>query len=189
MSRRNCYTRPIKSIVLDVRIVTDLETEPVTLDEVKRHLNMLFDTDGSYEFNDDDVKLTELITECRQALEKYTGLSFGEKTVQAIICNEKSTVHLPYGPIISITTVVDKDGETIDDPEISGLDFKWIETLNSYMVITYQAGYATLPADLKRAIKEEVAFRYKNQGDHGDEPQSASARNLADKHRRVGWLL
>lgn len=191
MSYRSTYNnRPALSALLDFRVVTDLATEPVTLTEVKRHLNMVFDTDGSYEFNDDDTKLTELITEVRQALEKYTGLSFGEKTLQAIISNERGQrFELPYGPVISVTTVVDKDGEDIDDPVIRGLDFKWIETCSSYMVLTYTAGYVTLPADLKRAMKEEIAFRYKNQGDHGEEPQSASARNLASKYRRVGWLL
>jgi len=191
VSSRSTYNnRPALSALLDFRVVTDLATEPITLTEVKRHLNMVFDTDGSYEFNDDDTKLTELITEVRQALEKYTGLSFGEKTLQVVISNERGQrFELPYGPVTSVTTVVDKDGEDIGDPVIRGLDFKWIETCSSYMVVTYEAGYSTLPADLKRAMKEEIAFRYKNQGDHGDEIHSASARNLAAKHRRVGWLL
>jgi hypothetical protein len=180
------------NLLLDFKVTTDLATEPVTLEEVKRHLNMIFDTPGSYDFDDDDIKLTDLIKECRMALEKYTGLSFGPKTMQAIICNQKGNMIIPYGPIDEdgVTAIVDRDGEDIDDVKIRGLDFKWIESpCVDYMHLTYTGGYETLPSDLKRAIKEEVAFRYKNQGDHGSEPQSQSARNLADKHRRIGWLL
>jgi hypothetical protein len=178
------------NLLLDFKVTTDLVTEPVTLLEVKRHLNMVFDTDGSYEFNDDDIKLTELITECRRALEKYTGLSFGTKTMQAIICNQKGSMIIPYGPVTSVSSTVDRDGNAIDDVKIRGLDFKWVESpCSDYMHLTYTGGYAILPSDLKRALKEEIAFRYKNQGDHGDDPQSQSARNLADKYRKIGWLL
>lgn len=179
------------NILLDHKVTTDLVTEPVTLVEVKRHLNMLFDTPGSYVFDDDDTKITELITECRQALERYTGVSFGAKTMQAIICNQKGNMVIPYGPISTVSAVIDRDGNAIEDVKILGLDFKWIESpCADYMHLTYTGGYATLHRDLKRAIKEEVAFRYKNQGDQAkEEVQSNSSRNLADKHRKVLWLL
>lgn len=176
--------------VLDVNVTTDLSAEPVLLPEIKRHLNMVFDTEGSYEFNDDDTKLTELITECRKALEKYTGCSFGAKTLQAIIRNEKGNQEIPYGPITSVSSTVTEDGEAISDVNVRGIQFKWVESPRScYMHLTYTAGYSTLPDDLKRAIKEEVAFRYKNQGDQPGDTISESARQLADPYRRTQWLL
>lgn len=177
--------------VLDVQVTEDMEEEPVTLSEVKQHLNLLFDTDGSFDFTDDDSKLTELITECRMALEKYTGVSFGEKTIQAIIRNEMGNQEIPYGPVVGdITSAVTEDGEAIPDVKVRGLQFKWVESPYScYMHLTYTAGYDTLPADLKRAIKEEVAFRYKNQGDQPGDTISESARQLADPYRRTQWLL
>jgi hypothetical protein len=110
--------------------------------------------------------------------------------MQAIICNQKGSMIIPYGPVTAVSAYVDRDGTAIENVNIRGLDFKWVESpCVDYIHLAYTGGYAVLPSDLKRAIKEEVAFRYKNQGDHGDEPQSQSARNLADKHRKIGWLL
>lgn len=175
--------------VLDWIITEDLETEPVSLDDVKLHLNLKFTTDGSYEFNDDDDKLTALIKACRVALEKYTGCSFAPKTMEAIIRNEKGNQEIPYGPVDAVSSTVTEDGDAISDVKVRGLQFKWIESPYScYMHLTYTGGYTVLPDDLKQAIKEEVAFRYKNQGDQGD-TISESARQLAGPYRRVQWLL
>lgn len=176
--------------VLDWNITTDIVTEPLLLPELKSHLNMVFETDGSYEFDDDDAKLTLLITECRVALEKYTGCSFGAKTMQAIIRNEKGNQEIPYGPVDSVTSTVTEDGEAIEDVKIRGLQFKWVESpYNCYMHLTYTGGYAVLPLDLKLALKEECAYRYKNRGDQSDGVRSESARNLANPYRRTTWLL
>ena len=177
-------------------IVTDLATEPVDLGIVKRHLNLLFDTTGSYVFTDDDTKLTELITECRKALENYTGLSFGTKTIRVIVRNELGNIRLPWGPIQSITAVVDKNGSSVTDYVAYGLKDKWIVSpCSSYLDITYKAGYTTLPADLVRAMKEEIAYRYRNQGDQVQQYAaqtpgvSEGARKLADPYKQVLCLL
>lgn len=163
-----CY--PKYNAVLDFQVITDLTTEPVTLAEVKRHLNMQFDTEGAFLFNDDDTYLTALIKECRQRLEKYTGLSFGEKECRAILRNDKGGIEIPYGPINNVYCPLDADGAEISGKKLRGIQFKWLDgPCVSYIDIKYNAGYETLPDDLKRAIKEEVAFRYKYRGDLAQE--------------------
>jgi hypothetical protein len=163
--------------VIEVEVVTDITAEPVTLAEVKRHLNLQFDTSGSYQFNDDDTKLTALITQCRDELEQYTGLSFAEKTLKAILRNECGNIEIPFGPVTAITSIKDIDGNALTATTqyiVRGNQFKWIEFPRScYLEVNYTAGYTSPPASLKRAILEEVAFRYANAGDQ--QPQNKAS--------------
>src|SRR5689334_25439253 len=99
--------------VIEVEVVTDITAEPVILAEVKQHLNLQFDTSGSYQFNDDDTKLNALITQCRDELEQYTGLSFAGKTLKAILRNECGNIEIPFGPVTAITSIKDIDGNAL----------------------------------------------------------------------------
>lgn len=186
--------------VIEVQVTTDVTTEPVTLEEVKGHLNLQFDTAGSYVFDDDDTKLTDLIPVCRDIIEQYTGLSLGEKTIVAIIRNECGDIEIPRGPVNSITSIKDADGNTLTvDTEytLRGNQFKWIESPTScYLEVTYTAGYSdtTIPKALKRAILEEIAFRYVNAGDQQQEFANGkvsiceSSLNLAAPFKRIAWV-
>ena len=58
-----------------VEIVTDLTTEPVTLQEAKDYMRI--------SSNAEDSLIEELITSARERIEKFTGLSLGEKTLRA----------------------------------------------------------------------------------------------------------
>jgi hypothetical protein len=60
---------------LQVRIKTDLTTEPVTSAEAKLFCKVVGTTEDSV--------FTILITSARQELEKYTASSFAEKTIHA----------------------------------------------------------------------------------------------------------
>lgn len=187
---------PKYNAVLDFHVITDLATEPVTLTEVKRHLNMQFDTAGAYTFDDDDTYLTGLIKECRQRLEKYTGVSFGEKECRAIIRNDLGGQELPYGPIQSASCALDASGDDLGCTELRGILFKWLDSpKGSYIDISYTAGYENLPDDLKRAIKEEVAYRYKFRGDVSQEFANEKpglcegAKVLAKPYKRTNWLM
>lgn len=173
-------------------------TEPVTLDEFKQHLNMLFDTEGSYEFNDDDVYLTGLISAARAAIEKYTGRLLRANTVSAIIRNEKGGQELPYGPVTGDIVLTDCNDIVITTARYSGLSFKSVTSpCNAQMTAVYPAGYTpdTIPADLKLAVLHQGAFLYENRGDQQQEyassevNMSASAKALAAPYRRVTWLL
>lgn len=179
--------------VIDVQVVTDIETELVTLDDVKTKLNLQFDTSGSYEFNDDDTKLSALIMQCREELEQFIGLSLGLKTLKAILRNECGDIEIPFGPVISITSIKDVDGNTLTegtDYKVLGNQFKWIASpCSCYLEIDYTAGYGSsylLPAGLKLAWLEEIAFRYVNAGDQDQFGNTLcnSALELAARYSR-----
>lgn len=160
--------------VIEVQVTTDvanLAAEPVTLTQVKRHLNLQFDTLGSYQFDDDDTLLGELIPQCREAMEQYLGLSMAAKTYKAILKNECGDIEIPFGPVTTVTSVLDKDGNALvagDTYQLRGNQFKWIESpVSCYIEINYTAGYtpANIPKGLVRALLEEIAFRYNHRGD------------------------
>lgn len=177
--------------VIEVQVVTDVATEPVTLAEAKQHLNLQFDTSGSYEFDDDDTKLTALITQCREELEQYTGLSFAQKTLKAILRNECGDIEIPAGPVTTLTSIKDVDGVTLTDTTVRGNQFKWIEYPKScYLEVNYVAGYSTLPAGLKRALLEEIAFRYNNAGDQDQAKDTfcKSALELSSRYKRTSII-
>jgi hypothetical protein len=178
-------------------VVIDVTTEPVSLAEIKRALNMQFDTSGAYVFNDDDTYLGELNTRCRSYIENYTGLSLAPKTLKVPVRNELGGVEIPYGPITAITSVVDKDG-IVQTTTTQGNQFKTIESpCSCYLVVSYTAGYAAgkIPADLKQAIIEEVVWRYSNRGDQEQEfangPVSLcqTSINLATPFKRKSFLV
>jgi hypothetical protein len=185
-------------VIEDPVVVSVSGSEPVTLTEVKRHLNLQFDTSGSYQFNDDDTYLTDLITQARNSLEKYTGLSFLGKDLKCIVRNECGGIEIPYGPIVSVTKVSDKDGNDITSTTtIRGISFKWIESpCLDYLIVEFSAGYADgqLPAALKRAHLEEIAFRYVDRGDATNRYAqqeigiSQGAMNLAAPFKRTSWV-
>ena len=178
-------------------VVTDVTTEPVTLDEVKAALNLLFQTDGSYEFNDDDDYLTALIKRCRSYIENYTGLSLAPKTLRAIVRNELGGVEIPYGPIRSITSIVDYYA-VAQEYTTRGNLFKTIQSpCSCYLVVECEAGYDEdkCPYDLKQAIIEETVWRYKNRGDQSQEYANGtislceSSINLATPYKRKSFLV
>jgi uncharacterized phiE125 gp8 family phage protein len=157
--------------IIEVQVTAGPETEPLSLDEVKRHLNLLFDTAGSYDFDDDDTYLNALIGECRQAMEEILGIGLALKSYRAILRNECGGIEIPFGPVSTIGDIKDIDGTLLVDGEtyqLRGLEFKWIESpVSCYIDIEYSAGYSTvnIPKGLKRALLEEIAFRYNNRGD------------------------
>jgi uncharacterized phiE125 gp8 family phage protein len=190
--------QPAYNAVLD-HLFTEIDTvEPVTLTDVKQHLNMVFDTAGSEEFTDDDSYLTKLITRVRALIEKATGLSLVGKTVQAMLRNEKGDIELPFGPVRDDSTylVVDNEEVTLDesDYKLVGLQFKKLKYPRyDEIYVTYQVGYTAdnIPHDLKQAILEEIAFRYENRGAGLDDAPSLSksVQVLIENHARGGWLI
>lgn len=185
--------------MLEVKIVTDVVTEPVTVAEAKTF--MVIDSD----YTGDDTLITGLITAARLLLEKHTNLSFAAKTLKCF--TDKSYLEIPYGPIVSVTNVVNQDDEEItsDNYTLKGLDFKRIYlgasnsgyfypigggapvleqiVTNTNYTITYTAGYTTLPETLKLAIKEQVNHMYNNRGEGGNK-LNLSAKILADSYSR-----
>lgn len=169
--------------VIEAQVVTDVagfSDEPVTLEEIKRHLNLQFDTSGSYDFTDDDTKLQEIAKSSREVIEQYTGVSMASKTLKAIIRNECGNIEIPFGPVTTLTSIKDADGVSLTSGTtyiVRGNQFRWIESPRAcYLEVNYTAGYTklTIPAGLKRALLEQIAFDYANAGDQQREYATAN---------------
>jgi uncharacterized phiE125 gp8 family phage protein len=191
---------------MNVRIATDLVTEPVTLTEAKLFCKVT----GTEEDDLFDI----LITAARRALEKYTSSSFAEKTIHATWTRhpEDSMYELPYGPIISVDAVYVIDEEGTEEALTLNSDYyvhgdqdlkvqvysSWSTgvTSPSAVRIEYTAGYGdatteTLPAELKLAILKQIATDYEMR--ENIVPGSVTvldnmARKLAAPYRKKLWF-
>ena len=104
--------------------------EPVTLQEVKEYSHI--------DLNDDDNKITYLITQVRQLVERYTGRYLIPVSISAIVVNGLGNITLIGG---NVKNVKDKDGDDVDLKE----------TFDEAAELNYDAGYATtdVPEGLK----------------------------------------
>ena len=146
--------------VQDVQITTDLATEPISLTEAKAWMKV--------SFADDDSIISGLITTARTLLERHTGLSFGSKTIKALIEVGDDWVDLPYGPVSTITSVnrIDADGTAVlmtvdDDYVLVNRRLKVFNPALYSIIYTTQSG---MPDALKSDIYRLVAYMYQNRG-------------------------
>lgn len=156
--------------VLDTSFDDGSITEPVTLSEAKLWCKI--------DVSEDDSLITALITTARQMCETYACISIISRTVTAVINNSCGGQFLPYGPVKSITSVTDGNGQTIATTDycLSGLKFKQILTPKYYrMTIVYTTGYETLPQEFKNAIMQQVFFLYENRGEYEAQSRTGTA--------------
>ena len=150
----------------NVAVVSDVVVEPVSLTDAKNWMRITY--------TDDDSMIKELIQSARKHIEFLTSVSFGSKVLKANIELTGTIpgvwmVDLPYGPMVCVNEVLWKTGfnmhETLvknDDYEIIGNKL-WFYSEGNY-TITYQAGYSSLPEDIKSDILTLVAWSYENRG-------------------------
>lgn len=134
------------------KVVLGEGDEPVTLQEAKDWAKIEQDTD-------DDI-ITALIKAARRMCESYSGIGFISRTVTAVINNANGGFQLPYGPVTVDPTAVDEYGNSLDIEYRLGA----VVSLGS-MQVSYTAGHATLPEDLKTALKSQFLFLYENRGE------------------------
>lgn len=165
---------------MEVKVITDVSTEPITLSEVKQYCHI----DADYSAQDSILQL--YISSAREKLEKYLNLSFAEKTLK--LQWNGDAMDMPYGPIIEIVSLHPTGEASVNvDYETEGLDFKTIFLPNAsdcYIFIpvsqsnyktydmTYRAGYNEnniLPKILKQALLIQIDWDLKNQGMPVDE--------------------
>jgi len=138
-------------------------SEPVTLAEAKAYNRVLFSVD--------DSTIELLITQARETLEQATNLSLVEQTIELTIDTYKDKFRLPYGPIVSVTTVTLNTGlgdDTVSADYISDnglIKFNGTGTLKA----EYEAGGVEFQG-LKIAMLEMIAFLYTNRGTASDYP-------------------
>lgn len=172
---------------MEVQILQDLASEPVTLQEVRDYLRITTTAE--------DDTLNILITSARERLEKYTCLSFGEKELKVRWDALDSTVYgkeLPYQPNADVTECENDNGDAISY-ELKGLEYKKIYLYGSAGVnVTYTAGFETLPNGLKNALLKEIATEYEQREnfilDASGEPLSNDAKRLCSSYTRNLWL-
>lgn len=158
---------------MEIKIVTDVSQEPVTLDEVKSFLRIDADYEG------EDFKLLLFVSAAREKLEKELNLSLAPKTLKWQWNGSYSEV--PYGPIIGIESLIENGDATETEVEydLFGIDYPTIGLKDNYNYIiypvgydscgknynlTYDAGYDSLPNGLKMALLMQIDYDYKNQG-------------------------
>jgi uncharacterized phiE125 gp8 family phage protein len=176
------------------KVIYEPQSEPVTVDEAKRHLRVTN--------NSDDTYILGLIKAVRIMAERYTGLSFVTQTRQMRLdsfpCqmpdNPRAILELPYGPVLAIsgsdtattpntlgvqyandadgttTLVLNTDFRIDSDAEIARLESidGWPSDLSDQIkpvTITYTAGYLTVPQVIKQAIFLGVGSLYENRQD------------------------
>lgn len=189
---------------LQVRIHTDLTTEPVSPTEAKLFCKVT----GTAE----DTLFTILIKSARQALEEYTQSSFGEKTIHAtwVTVPDDNLFELPYGPIISVDNVYWIDEEGTEEAAVLNTDYwvygnqdaivklgkMWSSGLKSSNTvrIEYTAGYGhanteTLPEPLKLAILKSISTQYEMREDLGSAyTLDNSSKSQAAPYRKKLWF-
>jgi uncharacterized phiE125 gp8 family phage protein len=163
-----------------VEIVTDLTTEPVTLQEAKNYMRI--------SSNAEDALIGELITSARERIEKFTGLSLGEKTLRAYWFYFHIPQEIPYGPVTLIDSVVN-DEDVALEYTARGLQYKMLESYSTTgLTIEYEAGFAVAPKGLKLAILKQVSTDYENRENYSIYDQayelSSDARRQAQPYCR-----
>lgn len=151
-------------------------------------------SDDAFQF--DDALITDLIKTARESFEQYCGLSLVPKTIEAMITNECGGQEIGRGPVNSITSIEDEDGEAFETDEIEVTGVQWKRLRNPRqrnMKITYEAGYTTIPKPIKTDLLRLIAYLYENRGENA-EGKFASSNNsfvsqLASKYSRNTGII
>ena len=171
-------------------------TEPVSLTEAKAHLLI---ADGNTNFDD---YITDLIKQCRETIERITGLSLTSKTF-TVIADVFEEMLVPFGPVTSFTSAAFKTDLSTYEAQTADSDFEFSDQrftpYNGYgrWKLIYVAGYSTstIPQGLKRGLLEEIAFRFENRGDgteiraNVDPGVSYGAKNLIQNYIQLEWAI
>lgn len=153
-------------IINSVQIVSDAVVEPVSLTDAKTWMRIDYDTD-------DDL-IGDLLASARKHIEKLCGVSFVNKLMRANFTIGGTTqdtwiVDLPYSPLLCVNELKYKTGFTTYDILVKDTDYEqlggklWLYIAGTY-VCTYQAGYGSVPDDIKSDILTLVAWSYDNTG-------------------------
>lgn len=136
--------------------------EPVTVAEAKSYCRVTTDAENDL--------FAILIKSAREAVEVATGLSLIPKDVTTYFNNISGNFDIPFGPIdISTFELFDMEQDALEitgtDLQLIGDEFpKLVYPRYANLKATYEAGYTTIPTDLKLAILDQVSYDYENRG-------------------------
>lgn len=190
-----------ENCILDDQFDESGAVEIITLDQLKEHLQITYE--------DDDIYLTDLITACRAAMEKYCNISLVEKAV-TILADLYCELELPYGPVDTITSAALKVGPNDYSDQVFGTGYEIDGITNGFQLfkplitgrwkIEYSAGYPEdkIPKDLILDLKRICGYCYEHKGDEAlSSLQGGQQRPkgldealelFASRHRRLHWV-
>jgi len=171
----------VKELLMSLQSITPPAIEPVTLEEAKAHLKV--------DSIDDDALITELISAARARAEWHTGRAFVTQSWMLWIDRWPSCrpIEIPLPPLQSVSSVTvypPDDGATVLDPATYQVDAESsparlalktnttpptnLRAMNA-IAIAFTAGYgdaaSDVPAPIREAILELIAFAYENRGE------------------------
>jgi hypothetical protein len=114
------------------------------------------------------VDYDSLIDQCVDLAEQDNNLSIRAKTIVAKFdAKGRNVARLPYGPILSVTSVV-IDGVTIavSEYELIGDDVVFKFRYTDVVTITYTTGFALLPSGIDLAILKMVLSNFEDRQDN-----------------------
>lgn len=159
-------------------------SEPLTLSEVKKHLEI------ADSVTDHDTHLTALITAAREEWERDTHSLTTSRTVTERDSFVDLESWLSYRPVISLTSVT-FDGVTQATAEVDAengvLHLEDSHSSDDWdgVVITYVAGYATVPESIKAALKLKISSLF---DEHRQQPHYDKAYEmLVRKYMRASY--
>jgi len=192
---------------MEIRITTDLSSEPVSLELIKQYIKFAYDTDTS-----EVVLIDNLNRAVRSHLERLTGLVFAKKSFEIRFTKEDAHFDsvtqspgadkyvIPVSPVISITkvTVVDLNDSSTEleknsDYYVKGkYNRELIYALGNSqeLVVECNAGYGegdteTLPADIQEAIKKQTGRWYWYRDDYVEGKFLPEVHSIISKYGNV----
>lgn len=173
--------------------VTARTSEPISLVDAKRHLNVFH--------GDDDTLIEAIVASAVDHVEKYTATAVAVQTIEAKCDSFADFAHVPVAPLTSVAvSYMDTDGanRTIDEADyelradglhvtiVPAYGKQWpAKRLGSRITVTAQAGYETAPPAIKHAILLWVADAYERRENSVDEGFSAFDALLCNFRRNL----
>lgn len=177
--------------------------EPVDVIKAKAFIRENSDLDAEQEQIIDD-----LITQCREAIEKELGISIIEKSIRIQWRTYGSVVELPDGPHGDVSNVkrifkgVSEDLTEGVDYYVEGLEYKRLAVNNKFSVSGGQgynlqcdvvSGYngATVPGPIRLALLKTILSHYEYREEFGEQSIAElpnDAKSLLKDYKRKVWL-
>lgn len=176
-------------------IHTDVTAEPVTTAEVKAFSKIAH--------SQDDSIISIMISAVREMFERYTGLSFAEKTIYYYYdeCDEK--LNLPFGPLIVVNEIVQIAEDDLEETAFTDYVVNGSQILFNAVpqfpiciraVVGYDtpgSGYATataLSSAVKLAILKEIDTQFYYRSNLQERTDMSNSETSGNKPDKVGEL-
>jgi uncharacterized phiE125 gp8 family phage protein len=176
-------------MIFDIKQVSEVATELLTLTDVKAHLYITHTNDDDY--------LTALITRVRKQIENYCTIAIGSQEkvwVADLVGNTE--YQIPYQPVISVDTASQKTDYSTYELVTAGTDYdvdgeqekSFTPFISGRFKVEYTTGFTVLPEDLKQAWLMQCGYLYENRGDEAKSGLSEMVKDIINPYRDLSWV-